>query len=100
MAHNHEKQESIWDDASAAWYADKYGDHISNAMTINAISLRKDDTLLDIGCGTGTACRIAARILKKGSVIGIDPTPAMIRIAQEQTDASYSNISFLVNIAS
>ncbi len=99
MAHSHEKQESNWDDASAEWYAAEYGDHISNAMTINAISLRADDTLLDIGCGTGTACRIASRILTEGTVTGIDPTPAMIRIAQEQTDASYSNISFLEGLA-
>ncbi|MBT3617972.1 MAG: class I SAM-dependent methyltransferase [Candidatus Marinimicrobia bacterium] len=95
MVHEHKNHEPVWDEAAAEWYASEYGDHISNKMTINAISLKADDTLLDIGCGTGTACRIASRILTEGTVIGIDPTPAMIRIAKEQTDASYANISFL-----
>lgn len=94
MAHHHDENSPVWDDAAAEWYAAEYGDHISNAITIYAISLKEDDTMLDIGCGTGTAVRLAAEIMKKGSAIGIDPTPAMIRIAKEQTDASYSNISF------
>lgn len=95
MAHEHKDHKPVWDDAAAEWYASEYGDHISNEMTIQAIALNAGDTLLDIGCGTGTACRIASRMLTNGTVTGIDPTAAMIRIAKEQTDGSYSNVTFL-----
>ena len=57
---NHENESGpIWDEENAKWYAEKYGDHISNPITIRNANLNKDDHLLDIGCGTGTACREA-----------------------------------------
>lgn len=78
--------ESVWNEENAEWYVANYGEHISNALTIKNAGLKKDDHLLDIGCGSGAACREAIKFITKGSIIGIDPTPAMIRFAIEKTD--------------
>ena len=44
--------------------------------------------VLDIGCGSGSSCRSVANEVTEGRVIGIDPTPGMVRIAREKsTDA-------------
>lgn len=49
-------------------------------------------TALDIGCGDGMlALQLAARA---GSVIGVDPDPASIRAAREQS-AGHANVSFM-----
>jgi ubiquinone/menaquinone biosynthesis C-methylase UbiE len=47
--------------------------------------LRPEDVVVDVGCGGGEAVRVAAEHVVRGRAIGVDPTPAMIRIATEQT---------------
>jgi ubiquinone/menaquinone biosynthesis C-methylase UbiE len=42
--------------------------------------LTADDRVVDIGCGPGTATRIAARRCAKA--IGVDPSPAMLRFGK------------------
>jgi ubiquinone/menaquinone biosynthesis C-methylase UbiE len=42
-----------------------------------------DDTVVDIGCGPGTAARRAARL--GATVIGVDPAPVMRRVARMLT---------------
>ena len=97
--HNHENDQFSWDSKTAKWYAAEYGDHISNDLTINNIALKKNDNLLDIGCGTGRAVRLAAKICTAGKVIGIDPTAAMVRIAQGEKGDNYSNFDFIIGSA-
>jgi ubiquinone/menaquinone biosynthesis C-methylase UbiE len=77
----------VWDDEMATWYAEHWGDHPSNAMTVELAKLRLDDSVLDVGCGSGTAVRAAAVRASQGWAIGIDPSPAMIRIATDNTVA-------------
>ena len=96
---DHGTGQFTWDDKTAEWYAAEYGDHISNDLTIVNIGLAPDDLLLDIGCGTGTAARLAAEICTAGKVVGIDPTAAMIRISREETDENYTNLKFMVGCA-
>jgi SAM-dependent methyltransferase len=76
----------VMDDETAEWYVEKYGEHPTNRMTVEFAGLKSDDVVLDIGCGSGTAVREAASAIPEGRVIGIEPTPAMIRIAREQTE--------------
>jgi len=73
----------IWDEATARWYVQNYGDHPTNRKTVELADLRQDDRVLDIGCGSGPAVRIAAGIVTKGGVTGVDPTPAMVHMAKE-----------------
>jgi 2-polyprenyl-3-methyl-5-hydroxy-6-metoxy-1,4-benzoquinol methylase len=46
------------------------------------ISIGKNDTILDIGCGGGGAIRKLARIAAEGRVHGIDYSEESVRISQ------------------
>jgi SAM-dependent methyltransferase len=74
-----------WNDETAARYARKYGECPTNRLPIERIQLQPDATVVDIGCGTGATLRRAADFVTKGVLIGIDPVPGMLAIAQEQT---------------
>jgi ubiquinone/menaquinone biosynthesis C-methylase UbiE len=50
---------------------------------VDAVALQSGDTLVDVGCGPGTAARIAAR--GGATVIGIDPAPVMLKLARALT---------------
>jgi len=59
-------------------------------------SLKKGETVLDLGSGGGFDCFIAANeVGKKGQVIGIDMTPEMINLAQKNAQkGNYANVEF------
>lgn len=59
-------------------------------------SLRKGETVLDLGSGAGFDCFLAAnKVGKKGKVIGVDMTPAMIEKARENAEkGTYTNVEF------
>ena len=88
----------VWNEENAIWYAEQYGDHISNDLTINNIDLNSNDILLDIGCGIGTAVKIASKKCHDGMVYGIDPTETMINIAKKDL-VKTSNIKFSIGSA-
>ena len=96
--HHISSEEIIWTDKNALWYAEEYGDHISNDLTINNIGLNPNDILLDIGCGTGAAVKIASRICHQGKIYGVDPIETMINIALKKRDKP-SNIKFILGSA-
>jgi len=75
----------VWNDETAAEYVAKWGKDPTNRMTVEAAGLRPEDVVVDVGCGGGEAVRVASERVVRGRVIGVDPTPAMIRIAREQT---------------
>ena len=91
MAHDEERaaedseETEEWTDETAAEYVRKYGKDPTNRMTVEAAGLAPDDVVVDVGCGGGYAVRLAAERVVRGSAIGVDPTPAMIRIATEET---------------
>ena len=95
--HDHRENKSkqyTWDEKTAVWYTAEYGQHISNNLTINNIDLGSKDIVLDIGCGSGKASRLAAKICTNGKVIGIDPSAAMIRLSNNNTDGKLINLKF------
>ncbi|MBC8278463.1 MAG: methyltransferase domain-containing protein [FCB group bacterium] len=95
--HEHLHSEGGFDAETAHWYADNYGDHRSNHLTVELAGIKPDDIVLDIGCGTGTAVREAAKLALKGKLIGCDPSQTMIEIAEEQTvnDQNRERIEFM-----
>ena len=77
-----------WTEAMAQRYADRYGDWPSNRYVAERVGLQPGETLLDIGCGTGSALRHAAGLVPDARFIGVDPTPGMVRIAAGQATQS------------
>lgn len=59
-------------------------------------SLKKGETVLDLGSGAGFDCFLAAkRVGKNGSVIGVDMTPEMIEKAERNAKkGNYTNVEF------
>jgi ubiquinone/menaquinone biosynthesis C-methylase UbiE len=59
-------------------------------------SLRPGETVLDLGCGGGFDCFLAAKAVgESGRVIGVDMTPEMISKArQNAVKAGVSNVEF------
>ena len=50
------------------------------------LALAPDDRFLDVGCGTGAAVRLAARVVERA--VGVDISPRMIERAKELADGS------------
>ena len=59
-------------------------------------SLRKGETVLDLGSGAGVDCFLAAdKVGENGRVIGVDMTPEMIERARENArKGNYGNVEF------
>ena len=59
-------------------------------------SLKKGETVIDLGSGGGFDCFLAARqVGKSGRVIGVDMTPEMLDKARENArKGDYSNVEF------
>ncbi|HWR16574.1 MAG TPA: methyltransferase domain-containing protein [Terriglobales bacterium] len=59
-------------------------------QTVRLMDLRPGDRVLDLGCGTGWATRLLARLVANGpsgsgQVIGVDVSDEMIRLARGQS---------------
>ena len=90
-----------WNSETAEWYAANYGDYPTNRLALDYLNLPDQSTIVDVGCGTGSALRHAAAKVTNGNLIGIDPVPRMIEIAKELTkenETSYQ-INFEVGSA-
>lgn len=83
------------------WDAEKYdsthGPQIDVGLKlIETANIKANDSILDIGCGTGNLTCELARLAHKGTVVGIDPSPEMFNKAKE-ISSSFDNI-LLMNI--
>ena len=60
-------------------------------------AIKPGEYVLDVGCGAGLDCLIAARkVGDKGRVIGVDMTPEMIEKARQNAAmAGLSNVEFI-----
>src|SRR5436305_14483010 len=53
-----------------------------NLLVVEALGLRDEDRVLELGCGPGVALRAAAN--RAGFVAGADPSPVMARQARRR----------------
>jgi ubiquinone/menaquinone biosynthesis C-methylase UbiE len=61
-------------------------------------SIKKGETILDLGCGAGFDCFLASKeISETGKVIGVDITPEMVKKAKQNAKiGNYNNIEFKI----
>lgn len=76
-----------WNEETAEWYAAAYGEYATNRLAVDAIDVARDAVVVDVGCGTGSALRHIAPRVPEGRLIGVDPTPRMVAIANERAEA-------------
>lgn len=63
---------------------------------LSQVRFKGDEKVLDVGCGDGRNTAWLARLVRKGHVIGIDPSDAMITWAKKQYHPfEFPNISFI-----
>ncbi|MGR3714081.1 MAG: class I SAM-dependent methyltransferase [Shimia sp.] len=82
-----------WDDSAQAWIA-ALGDagdfsrrNVLDAPMLDRLRVANAHDILDLGCGEGRFCRMAAALGAR--VVGIDPTAALIAHANTQGGAAY-----------
>jgi ubiquinone/menaquinone biosynthesis C-methylase UbiE len=71
--------------------------------TLRRMELRAGERVLDLGCGSGWATRLLARLVKSdppltGQVVGVDISDEMIRLARAES-AGFANAEFKVGSA-
>lgn len=69
--------------------------HRSIINYLKKSGLKKDYTVLEIGCGIGTLSGLLVKYLKKGKLLAIDLSPKSIEIAKSRL-RKYKNVSFHV----
>jgi ubiquinone/menaquinone biosynthesis C-methylase UbiE len=65
--------------------------------TIQLGALQSGMTVLEVGCGTGTLALLAQKTVSSGQVYGIDPSAAMIRVAQAKAARQGRSVDFRVS---
>ena len=94
------EQFRAWDGDEGAYWA-AHADHYERAVAaydqalFAAADIRPGDRVLDIGCGTGSTAREAARAAAPGEVVGVDLSSAMLAIARARAAAEgLANLRF------
>lgn len=68
-------------------------------LTVDNALIKPDDSVLDVGCGTGAVALVAkTRAGKDGKVYGIDPAPEMIAVARSKAMRQKLEIDFRVGV--
>jgi SAM-dependent methyltransferase len=92
-------QERAWDGTEGGVWA-AHADLLEqmparyDAALLDAAGIGPGARVLDIGCGTGSLTRVAARRAAPGAVVGVDLSAAMVEVARTRA-AGLGNASFL-----
>jgi ubiquinone/menaquinone biosynthesis C-methylase UbiE len=63
--------------------------------TLDALDLKASDTLVDIGCGTGTLAIMAKERVPTAKVIGVDPDADALARSKRKASRKGSDVTFL-----
>jgi demethylmenaquinone methyltransferase/2-methoxy-6-polyprenyl-1,4-benzoquinol methylase/phosphoethanolamine N-methyltransferase len=73
-------------------------EHTLRETTIDVAQIVSGETILDVGCGTGTLCVAAKRrVGSAGTVYGIDASPEMIAVARHKAARAQVAVDFWVS---
>lgn len=68
------------------------GEERIRRKVLDLLPLRGDETVLEVGCGTGTvAMMIARRMTEGGAILGLDPSPEMLARARKKLSVAPSS---------
>lgn len=62
------------------------------------MDINSNDRILDLGCGSGWLCRLVARLVPDGRVVGVDMAPEMVQRAKA-AGREYANLNFMEGAA-
>lgn len=65
----------------------------------HAVAPEAEDTILDVGCGTGTLAVLLARTAPGARIVGLDPDPAILARARAKAAAFAASVTFLPGFA-
>ncbi len=90
----------MWDGRELAERYDRISEvqFKSGRMLVEKMHVNKGDHVLDVGCGTGRLAMYTLDIVgSEGSVIGIDPSPHRIQVAEAKLKGKeYPNLRFMI----
>ena len=66
---------------------------------IGQIGPRAEDSIADIGCGTGSLIALIGKTVRPATLIGIDPDPAILERARRKTAAAGATVDFKLGYA-
>jgi SAM-dependent methyltransferase len=95
------EQAAAWDGPEGAhWteFADQYDASLREYASplLRVADIGADESVLDIGCGTGASTRSAARSASRGHVVGIDLSAEMLAKARSDAAAQgLANVTFV-----
>jgi tRNA G46 methylase TrmB len=85
-----DEQAGYWNGDEAAHWLAPFTGHLLAAAAIGGA-----DRVVDIGCGTGSTTRAAARAAIQGEALGVDLSAAMLRqAARRAQEEGLTNVGF------
>lgn len=83
------KRAGNYDLSANLYYLIGFRENSYRQMAINALDLKRGDTVLEIACGTGLNFSFAEKVVgESGKIIGLDITDKMLEKAQKRIDAN------------
>ncbi|HEX2994016.1 MAG TPA: methyltransferase domain-containing protein [Anaerolineales bacterium] len=72
-------------------------EHVLRQVTVELAQVKPGDSVLEVGCGTGTLTLAAKRQAgPSGKVVGIDVIPGMVEISQRKAAEAHEDIAFQI----
>lgn len=98
---SNEPQAEFWNEIAPDWAAAESLSEVVSASfgqaAVDALRLKPGETVLDVGCGTGsTTMAIAQLIGPEGVAIGVDISSAMVEVARAGATAAGKAVEFRV----